>query len=329
MASSILLKGLPCLAALLGASGYNRQVPRFYFELTNLIKGQDVKLAWHFKDENRTKFRFFCMVTNADQSETYYSHEKAYDLTGQTMPFSSTLTIAKTYTRTDELCLYFGVYSTTSDNWSDIVFTRDKLGTFVTRYGISGDASVNTGRHISESDIYGVNKPLIYYTFEYVKDHPNSNSLQIENWIIRQIDSYSRFIPFTCDIELRLLDHLDEWRIGSKYGGAYGYVSIPLSFIKDTEEDGYRLMTKYKYAFDRLTGEMKPLVEAPGTTYFQTRNIFASGISNSASANYRYQIFINNANGGDNFMIEKTVQVNGRHYGNCEAADYCVVIGGE
>ena len=330
MSGLIALKSLPCVTALLLSGSYVRQTSRFYYELNDLIKNESARLDWHFNDPSRRKFQFFFFVTNENTSEVYYQYQCGYNLPqSQPMPYSSFVRVPAEYMQGDKLHLYFGVVSTTSDDWGDHVYLHETLGSRVSKYDINGLTSVSTGRHYCESDIYGVRRYNLYYTFEYLDEIGDTFSLHIENWIFRYVDSSGRVLPATCTVELRLLDHLSEWQIGSKIGGSNGYVSIPMVLERDEVEDGYRVITKDRHVYNKLTGQMQRYSTLPSSTYFYTRNILASGIGNPSNREYRYQVIFNDVNGGDFFMIDKTIRLGGLHYGNCNEADYCVVIGGE
>lgn len=330
MKHSLAIKSLPCFLALSGVSAsIDRPFGRFAYELDDLIRGQDVRLDWHFKDQNRLQFRFFCYVTDENNTTSYYGYEEAYDLrySGLTS-YDGTFMIPKLYTDVEKLHLYFGLVSTTGDNWSDIVYEHQKLGSALIKHGISGTKRIVTNRNRVESGLTEVKTYNYRYDVGYTKPTQDNFSLGIENWTIRFRDTNNRSYPIRCEAELRLLDHVRDLSIGKLVGGDYGYLSIPLT-LDDSDGDGkYSIYTKAYYVYSKITGEMYYYSTAPKTTYFKTRNIFVNELK-SAGETYHYQIWLTDINGIDEIMLEKSVTFGTEQFGNCNRADYCVVIGEE
>lgn len=330
MRGCIVLKNLPCLACLLANASAYRPVARFYYELTGLIRNHDVTLTWHFKDDSRRQFRFFCYVTNQGGSEAYYGDEQTYDLRNHEGVYSSTFTIPKAYTDVETLHLFFGAVSTTSDSWSDMVYEDQKLGKTIRVNNITDTSVYYCGRKVVESDIYGSHDYSPYYYIDYMHEGVFSNSICLENWRIRLEDEYGKAYPITCTANIYLLDHVQEWKIGHIRGkGNSAYVVVPLQLSWDEQGQQYEFLTKEEFVFNRKTGLMsrKDAVTESEST-FRTHRIFAPGYSKDESRQFRYEIHLTNVNEGDQFTLKRTAETGKMHFGSCSDADYCIAIGG-
>ncbi len=330
MRHPIMLKSLPCFLALSGVSAsIDRPFGRFAYELDDLIRNHDVRLDWHFKDENRLQFKFFCYVTDENNTTSYYGYEQAYDLRySGTKSYDGTFTIPKKYTNVEKLHLYFGLASTTTDNWSDIVYEHRDLGSPLIKHGVSGTKRILTNRYRVESGLTDVKTYNYRYDVKYNAPSEDNFSLGIERWTIRYRDTNAKSYPIRCNAELRILDHIKDFGIGKNVGGDYGYLSIPLA-LEDNENDGtYSIYTKAYYVYSKITGEMANYSTKPNTTYIKTRNVFANELA-CAGETIEYQIWLTDINGIDEIVLERSVSFSESQFGNCREADYCVVIGEE
>lgn len=335
MRPSIALKSLPCLLALISAgtgASPDRTSARFYFEIDEMIFGQDVVLHWHFNDQNRRDFTFFLYITNANQSEMYYTYTHVYRLGTYVGPLNMQHRLEASYFNEKAFHLMFGVQSLNRfDDWKDTVYFHGTLGDPKYVYDIEESRTIDTQRQWAYSTLSGTRFSKFFYNVSKDGKKEGSNTLGLEQWRINRRDADDNYFPITIGkAQLRLLDHLDSWGIGTRIGGNYGYLAVPLKMIKDPNSEDYYFRTSLTYYVDRSTGAMRRTKgDGHPDSCAETNLIHINNTSKKINESFHYQIVLEDVNEIDQFMFIGEYNPNRPHFGNCNQADYCVVIGEE
>ena len=333
MSASLSIKSMPCLLALLssGVTFSNRPVARFYYEIDEAVFGYDLTLHWHFNDQNKRDFNFYCYVTNANQSEFYYTYVETLHLGSYKGVYSSDLTISSSYFSEKNYHLMFGTQSISGSSWSDTVYFDGTFGDAVSALAITDTEIFHTGRYWYYSSVYGRSSVATYYDISRLYKYSDKQTLGIENWYIRHYDQEGNILPIEGVATLYLLNHLDDIKVGSIKGTGWmkpRMRTIPLQLqASSTREGYYEVRTSETYYYDLTTGEMTASKTRDDLYYKETNLLYMPGSIKDQDTPFHFWISLTSVNGYDTFMIDATREVATRSFGSCKDSDYCIVIG--
>ena len=333
MSTALSIKSMPCLLALLssGVSISNRPVSRFYYEIDEAVFGYDLTLHWHFNDTTKRDFYFYCYVTNANQSEFYYTYTETLHLGTYQGVYDSKLTISSVYFSEKNYHLQFGTQSISGSSWSDTVYFDGTFGDPVNALGITDSDIFHTDRYWYYSTIYGRTSVATYYDIIRAYKYSDKQTLGIENWFIRHYDQEGNVFPIEGMVKLLLLNHYDDIKVGNKIAvGRTGpkMREIPLQLQPSSTREGYyEFRTSESYFYDLNTGVMTNDKSRDDKYYKETNLLYMPGTVTDQDTPFDYIIYLSSINGYDNFRINVSREVSSRVFGSCKDSDYCIVIG--
>ncbi len=134
----------------------------------------------------------------------------------------------------------------------------------------------------------------------------------------------------TGEAELRILDHLDDWHIGTRYAG---YISVPLRMQKImgiNEMEMFNLQSKNQLVLSKTNLRMSAYEKGMDlSNSILTREIFLPIATGHENDTYRFQIYFRmKSPSQDVFRIDRNVTCSNLTFGSCDTASYCVEMGG-